>query len=99
MAGAHLGKDFLGGDAPIHDPDAPGFAVLVLDLLQEAPKGGLLRRVARQHLVGHRKALGRDDQGDDHLHAIRTLVPRVAELALVAFRERRVAFRYVLVRS
>ena len=29
----------------------------------------------------------------DHLHAIRTLVPRVAELALVAFRERRVAFK------
>ncbi len=29
----------------------------------------------------------------DHLHAVGTLVPRVAELALVAFRERRVAFK------
>ena len=45
MAGAHLGKDFLGGDAPIHDPDAPGFAVLVFDLLQEAPKGLVLSAV------------------------------------------------------
>src|SRR4029434_4315883 len=93
IAGAHLGKDFLGRNASIHDPDPPGFAVLVLDLLQKSPQRGALRGVARQHLVSQRKALRGDHQGDDHLYAIRALVSRVAELTLVALRERRIAFK------
>ena len=36
-----------------------------------------------EDLVGQREALGRDDQRDDHLHAVGPLVPAVAEAALV----------------
>ena len=50
----------------------------------------LVAGVARHHLVGQRKTLRGDDQRDHHLHAVRALVPAVAELALA--RKRRVAF-------
>ena len=45
--------------------------------------------VAGQHLVGERKAFGRHDQRDHHLHAIAVLVANVAVAALVRFIVRR----------
>ena len=39
-------------------------------LLQERLERGLVGGVARQHFVGQRETLRRDDQGDHHLHAV-----------------------------
>ena len=80
---AHLGQAVLGGDAAVHHPDALGFAVALLDAVEEVAQRGGVGRVARQHLVAQREALGRDDQRDDHLPAIAALVAAVAELAQV----------------
>ncbi len=52
---------------------------------------GLVGGVAGHHLIGQRKAFRRDDQRNDHLHAIGPLVPAVAVPALVAFRKGRIA--------
>ena len=79
---AHPRQACLGGDAPVHHPGAIGFAVERLDLLQEVLQGGGVGGIAGQDLIGQRKALGGDDQGDHHLHAVRPLVAAVAEFAL-----------------
>ena len=50
----------------------------------------LVGGVAGQHLIGQRQSFGRDDQRDDHLHAIGPMIARVAVTALVAFRKRRI---------
>ena len=47
-------------------------------------------RVARQHLVGERKALRRHHQRDDHLHAVGAMIARVAVAALVRLVRRRI---------
>lgn len=52
------------------------------------PGNILLRRI---NLIGERKALGRDDQGDDHLHAVAATIPAVAEAAGILRRLGRVA--------
>ena len=41
--------------------------------------------MAGEHLVGQRESLGRDDQRHDDLHAVRALVPAVAEAARIRF--------------
>ena len=51
---------FLGGDATVHDPDAVGLAVLVLDLLQEALEGGFVCGVAGHDFIGEREAIRGD---------------------------------------
>ena len=79
---AHGRQGRFGGDAAVHDPDPLGAAILLFDLFQEAGQRGLIGRVARHHLVGQREAVRGHDQRDHHLHAIRTLVPAVAEPAL-----------------
>jgi hypothetical protein len=56
-------------------------AQLRFDLFQESFQGGGVGGVAGHDLIGQREALRRDDQGDDHLHAVRPLVAAVAELA------------------
>ena len=89
IAGAHFGQHVFGGDAAIHDPGAPGFAEAGLDFFQEAAQGGLVGGVSGHDLVGEREAFGGDDQGDDDLHAVGTLVAGVTELALVVGREGR----------
>ena len=92
IAGTHFGEHVLGGDAAVHDPDAPRLAEAGLDFLQEAAQGGFVGGVAGHDFVGEREAFGGDDQGDDDLRAVGTLVARVAELAFVAGREGRIAF-------
>ena len=62
------------------------------DLLQEGAQRRLVGGVARQDLVGQRKALRRHDQRDDHLHAVAALVAAVAVAALVLLIGRRIAF-------
>ena len=93
IAGPHLGQHLFGGDAPIHHPDPAGLAVLRLDLLEELSQCRLVRRVACQYIIGQRESLRRHDQRDDHLHAVRPLVPTVAELAFVVFLHRRIALK------
>ena len=78
---AHLGQAVLGGDAAVHHPDAVGAAVAVLDAVQEAAQGGGVGSASAHHLVAQREALGRDDQRDDDLPAVTSLVAAVAELA------------------
>lgn len=63
------------------------------DLLQETAQGRFVGGVASHDFVSQRKTFGRDDQRDDHLHTVRTLVAAVAKLPLVALRKRRVAFK------
>ena len=79
---SHLREDLLGGNPTIHYPDALGFAVLVFDLLEKIAQGGLIRRVAGKNLVCQRKTLRGNDQGNDHLYAVRTFIARVTEAAL-----------------
>ena len=45
------------------------------------------------HFVGQRKTFRRDDQRDDHLHAVRALVPAVTKFSFVLFGKRRIAFK------
>jgi hypothetical protein len=85
----HLGQHLFGWNAAVHHPDAVCLAVLGFDLAQHVAQRGLVGCVPRQHLVGDREALGRDDQGDHDLHAIFALVTAVAEAALVLFVLRR----------
>ena len=54
------------------------------------PQCRLVSGVAGQHLIGQRQAFGRHHQGNDDLHTIRSMIARVPEAALVAFRERRI---------
>src|SRR5262245_17647365 len=51
--------------------------------------------VARHHVVGERQPLRRDHQRNDHLHAVRSFIARIAKTALIL----RSASKYVLVRS
>jgi len=81
----------LGRDAPVHQPDPAGLAVAGLDLGEEGGEGRAVRRVARQHLVGEREALGGDHEREHHLDAVRPVVPAVAEAAGVALVVGRVA--------
>ena len=87
IALAHLGQHRLARNAAIHHPDAPGLAVLRLDLAEKLPQRLVIRRVAGEHLVGQRQALRRDHQGDHHLRTIRPMITAVTMPALVAFRQ------------
>ena len=91
ITGPHLLQVFFGGNAPVHQPDALGFAILRLDLFQKGRQRGLVAGVARHHFITQRKTFRGDDQRDDHLHAVRALVPAVAKAALVRFLKRRIA--------
>ncbi len=51
-----------------------------------------IRRVAGHDFIRERETLRRDHQRDDHLHAVRTLVPTIAIAALVPFGKRRITF-------
>src|SRR6266446_808880 len=68
----------------------PRLAVLPLDPRQEVAQGGVVRGVARQHLVGQRQPLRGHHQGDDDLHAVRPVIARIAVASLVAFGKRRI---------
>jgi hypothetical protein len=46
--------------------------------------------VAGQDFIGQRQAVRRHNERDDHLNAVRPMVPRIAEAAFVGFRKRRV---------
>jgi len=64
---------------------------LAFDAAEEVPQGLVVDGVARQHLVGQRETLWGDDQGDDNLNAIASVVAGVPIPALVTLRERRIA--------
>jgi hypothetical protein len=91
IALTHFGQHFLGGNAAVHAPDAAGLAVLLFNLRQEGAQCGGVRRVADPHLIGQRKPFGRDDQRDDHLHAVGTMVATVAVRVFVAVGKGRMA--------
>ncbi|MGC1952972.1 MAG: hypothetical protein WA970_10465, partial [Gammaproteobacteria bacterium] len=82
LGAAHRRQHILGWKAPIHDPNPLCFTLLFFDPIQEIGQRRLVGGVARQDLVGEGKALRCHDQGDNHRHAVKTLVARVAELAL-----------------
>src|SRR5271167_1020349 len=75
---AHLRQRLFGWNAAIHDPDAVRLAVLLFDFRQKIRKCGLVAGVSCQHFVGQRKALGRYDERNHYLHAVRPFVPAVA---------------------
>ena len=66
---------------------------MLFDPGQEVLERGFVRGVAGQHFVGEREALGRDDEGDDDLHAVAALVPAVAEAARVGGVGGRITFK------
>ena len=77
---AHLFQNRFGGNAAIHHPYPPRFAVGVLDLLEKVWQRGAVRRVAVHHFIGQRKPIGRDHQGDHQLQTVRSLIPAVTAL-------------------
>ena len=83
-----VGEHLFGRHAAVHQPDAARLAVLSLDVVEKPPQCRLVRSVAGQHLIGQRQAFGRHNQGNDDLHTIGSMIARVPEAALVAFRER-----------
>jgi hypothetical protein len=54
----HLLDDRLGRDAEVHHPDPLGFAVKLLDFLQELFQLGLVARVPRQNFISQGIARG-----------------------------------------
>ena len=91
IAGPHLRQHLLRRNAPVHHPDPLGLAIQFFDPLQKTAQRGFVRRVPRHHFVGQRKTFRRHHQRDDHLHAVRPLVPAVAITTLVPFGKRRIA--------
>ena len=81
----------------MHDADTLRFALLLFDLGQEVFVRGLVGGVAGHHFVGQGEALGRDDEGDDDLHAVAALVAAVAEAARVGWIDGGSLSKYVLV--
>src|SRR5215831_7238486 len=57
IACTHLLQDLFGWNAPIHHPDAPCLAVLLLDARQKAAQSRLVLRVSCHHLISERQAL------------------------------------------
>jgi hypothetical protein len=88
-----LRQYFLGGNAPVHDPNALGLAVLFFDALEKVAQRRFVAGVAGHDLVGQRKALRGHHQGNDDLDAIRALVTAVAKLTLVLFILWRIALK------
>ena len=82
----HLGQHLFRWDAAVHHPGALGPAILGLDPLDEVAQRRLVRSVTSHHLVGQRQAIRRHDQRNDHLDAIRPLVPAVAKASLAGLR-------------
>ena len=79
----HLGQRRLARNAAIHHPCPARLAVAILDLPEEVPQRRVVDSVARQHLVGQRKAPRRDDQRDHHLPAIApAVVPTYVGIAV-----------------
>ena len=90
---AHLPEGFFGRDSAVHDPDAPGFAVLIFDFREEVFEGRFVGGVAGEDFVGERKTLGRDDEGDDDLHAVAAPVATIAKASDVGGIGGRIAFK------
>jgi hypothetical protein len=87
IARPHLGQYRLGRNAAIHDPDAPGLAVLPLDLGEKRLQGLVVLGVAGEDLVGQWQAFRCDHQRDHHLRTIPPAIAAVAVPALVALRQ------------
>jgi hypothetical protein len=63
----------------IHDPGATLFAVAGGDFPEHVGQRGFVGGVAAHDFITDRKAVRGDDQGDDDLHAVGTLVAAVTE--------------------
>src|SRR5207248_11240274 len=81
----HLGQHGFRRDATVHYPSAPGFALLDLHPPEEVAQRRLVRGIARHHFVSQRETLWGHDQGNAHLDAVESVVPRVAEPPLAGF--------------
>ena len=77
----------------VHHPDTLRFSVALFDLREERLQDRFITRVAGHHFIGQRKTLRRDDQRDDHLDTIRTVIATVAKLSFVARGKRRIALK------
>lgn len=84
----HLRQHGFGGNAAIHHPDPPGFAVLRFDLLQKTAQC----RAVGKHLVGERKAVRRHKKSDHDLNAVGALVAAIAIAAFIVLIGRRRRF-------
>ena len=91
IAALHLLEHLFGRNATVHEPEAAGLAVLAFDAAEEVSQGLVVGGVTRQHLVGQRETFWGDDQGDDNLNAIASVVAGVPMPAFVTLRERRIA--------
>ena len=69
---------FLGGNAPVHQPDAPGLAVKGFDFLDDLRQGLFVKDVAVHDFVAHGESLGRDDQRQHDLFAVKAMIAAVA---------------------
>lgn len=85
LAGPHFGEDFFGGNTPVHQPEALGFAVLVFDVGEEVAQGLVVDGVAWHDLIGEGEPLGGEDESDDDLDAVGAFVAAVTEAAFITF--------------
>ena len=75
-----------------HNPDPFGGTETAADRREHVTQRRFVGGVTGQHLVGERQAFGRDDEGDDDLHAVAAFVAAVAEAAGIVLVGRHVAF-------
>jgi hypothetical protein len=54
-----------------------------LNLFEKVLQRHLITGITSEHFIGEGNTFWRDNQSDDHLHAITSLVSTVPELALV----------------
>src|SRR6266481_10128593 len=78
------------GMTTVHHPDPIGLTVLDFDLAQELFERRLIGAITGQHFVGQRKTFRGDNQGNDHLQAIGSLIATVAVATLVFFASLRI---------
>ncbi len=93
IGGAHFRQHRFGWNAAVHQPDTARLAIHPLDTGQEVAQGPTVVRVAGQHFICDRQSVRCHHERDHHLNAVRPVIARIAEAALVAFGERRAGFK------
>src|ERR1035441_4798830 len=64
---AHVFQNGFAGNATIHHPYTPRFAIGVFNLFEKAWQRSAIRRVALHHLIGQRQPIGGHHQRDHQL--------------------------------
>ena len=77
LALAHLRQGRLRRNPAIHDPDPFALAVLVFDAIEEIHQRGFVTGISGHHLIGQRKTLRGDNQGDNDLHTVGSFIAAV----------------------